>query len=641
MSTQSNGTPTPVVLNNRYRLLAVVASGGMATVYKAQDTLLGRVVAVKIPRDQYAQNPDFARRFREEAQAAANLNHPNIVAVHDVGRDLVNGIDRWYLVMEYVDGQDLKQAIRDSHATGRSYSIEDAIQMFRQISEGVAFAHRRGLVHCDLKPQNVLLTTDGRAKVTDFGIARAYTSAVSERQDLVWGTPQYYSPEQAQGQSPTPASDVYSIGIMLYEALAGRLPFDGRTAADLARQHMTAPPPPLHEINPSVTLQLEGIINRALAKDPAQRYRDADQLARILQSYLQQGQEQTYVGTGPVPTMLGPGTQRPAPPATVSGDPSVMPRANAARSQPAQPRGAPAQTAASATSATTTGERAARGPDLLLILLGTVAILCVLGLVALYAVVLSRLNAPPPVPATPAPPSTATMPGIVATIGPTPTRAPAAVPTPGSVAVPSDLTGRVLDEPLSATLRSVGWTLVVTEVSSTAPERTILGTLPQGGSALSVSGTLTVSVSTGGRFDVKATMPPVVLDSVRFGQEVFAAGQLVSFQVRWQSLGRVGRNMKVFVHVWGPNGSFIQPDDREPRNAGIPAPTSAWATGTIVLDTYDFVVPQNAPRGQYRIEVGMYDPGDNNQRLRVADYGRTPVNSLHPDAVIVRVIEIR
>jgi serine/threonine-protein kinase len=232
---QQNGIPGPTLLNNRYRLLAIIAGGGMATVYKAQDTLLNRIVAIKVPRDRAsignARNAEFERQFREEATSAANLNHPNIVSVYDVGKDVVNGVERQYLVMEFVEGQDLKQAIRNAWATNQAFGVDEAVIVARQVCEGVAFAHRRGLVHCDLKPQNVLLTPEGRVKVADFGIARAFTTSLPEKADVVWGTPQYYAPEQAQGQPPTPASDVYSIGVMLFEMLTGRLPFEGKNAA--------------------------------------------------------------------------------------------------------------------------------------------------------------------------------------------------------------------------------------------------------------------------------------------------------------------------------------------------------------------------------------------------------------------------
>lgn len=647
---QQNGTPGSTLLNNRYRLLAVIAGGGMATVYKAQDTLLNRIVAIKMPRDRAsigdARNAEFERQFREEATSAANLNHPNIVSVYDVGKDVVNGVERQYLVMEFVEGQDLKQGIRNAWATNQPFGVDEAVSIARQICEGVAFAHRRGLVHCDLKPQNVLLTPDGRVKVTDFGIARAFTSSLPEKAEVVWGTPQYYAPEQAQGNPPTPASDVYSIGVMLFEMLTGRLPFEGKNATELARQHMMTPPPAVSALNPNVSLQLENIVNRALSKDPAARYRDADQFAKILAAYLAQGEEKTLGSSAPVQPVSASQFQ-PAPPLT--GASAAQPRAQTAQppvvAKPS-PRAANtgANTATNATSASDAQKNAA-GPDLMLWVLGAIAILCVLGLVALYAVVYGRMTRQPGAASnTPAPVAVATNtlapgvtpPKITVTAPATPTLTP--VPL---VALPLDLIGRVLDEPLSKTLRAVGWTIVTTDTASFAPERQILGMDPPGGSPLSISGTLTLTLSTGGRFDLKVKMPPVQMDAAKFPQEVYARGQRVSFNVRWLALARPQKNYKVFVHVWRPDGQLIQPDDREPRDNGQPAATSSWQAGRVVNDTYEFVIPADAPAGQYRIEAGMYDPSNGNLRLRVTDPGAVSLNPQHPDAVPVRVIEVR
>ena len=642
---QQNGIPGPTLLNNRYRLLAIIAGGGMATVYKAQDTLLNRIVAIKVPRDRAsignARNAEFERQFREEATSAANLNHPNIVSVYDVGKDVVNGVERQYLVMEFVEGQDLKQAIRNAWATNQAFGVDEAVIVARQVCEGVAFAHRRGLVHCDLKPQNVLLTPEGRVKVADFGIARAFTTSLPEKADVVWGTPQYYAPEQAQGNPPTPASDVYSIGVMLFEMLTGRLPFEGKNAAELARQHMTSQPPAVSALNPNVSLQLENIVNRALSKDPAARYRDADQFAKILGAYLAQGDEKTLAGSAPVQPVSASQFQ-PAPP-LATGSAPVQTRATSLQTpQPVKP--SPQVAKPSSTSASEPQKNTA-GPDIMLWLLGALAILCVLGLVALYAVVYGRMTRQPgassntPVPVagvtvTAAPGATA--PKITVTAPATPTLTP-----PPLVALPLDLIGRVLDEPLSKTLRTVGWTVVTTEAVSFAPERQILGMEPPGGSPLSVSGTLTLTLSTGGRADLKVQMPPIEMSNVRFSQEVYSRGQRVSFVMRWLARSRPTKNYKVFIHVWRPDGQFIQPEDREPRNAGQPASTSAWQAGTVVNDTYDFVIPADAPVGQYRVEVGMYDPSNGNARLRVTDPGTTVPNPQHPDAVLVRVIEVR
>ncbi len=250
----------------------------MAIVYRAQDLMLERLVAVKVLREDYSRDPAFQERFRQEARAAANLSHPNIVTMHDVGLD--NG--QLFLVMEYVPGKDLKTLIKQRVR----FSPEEALPLLIQACAGIGYAHRAGLVHCDVKPQNMLVTPDMRLKVADFGIARALSTIIPEEQmDVVWGSPQYFAPEQATGGAPSPASDVYSIGIIMYEMLTGSLPFQSTTDSELARQHIEVEPPVLSEILPEISPLLEQIQKKVLSKEPSQRYRTADQLGRVLMNF--------------------------------------------------------------------------------------------------------------------------------------------------------------------------------------------------------------------------------------------------------------------------------------------------------------------------------------------------------------------
>jgi eukaryotic-like serine/threonine-protein kinase len=266
------------LLNNRYLILDQLGKGGMAIVYRARDTMLERSVAVKVLRENYSRDPAFLDRFRQEAKAAANLSHPNIVTVHDFGLD--NG--QLFIVMEYVPGTDLKTLIKQR---GR-FSQEEAIPLLIQACAGIGYAHRAGLVHCDVKPQNLLVTPDMRLKVTDFGIARALSTIHPEEQsEVIWGSPQYFSPEQASGAAPSPASDVYSLGIIMYEMLTGSLPFHADTAIGLARLHIEAEPVPIAEMLPNISPVLEQILNKVLSKEPSQRYRTADQLGRVLLNF--------------------------------------------------------------------------------------------------------------------------------------------------------------------------------------------------------------------------------------------------------------------------------------------------------------------------------------------------------------------
>lgn len=263
------------LLNGRYQLLEKLGYGGMADVFRARDTVLDRYVAVKVLRRDYSGNDNFQNQFRLEARSAANLSHPNIVTVHDFG--FADGL--LYIVMEYIPGKDLKQLIRER---GR-FSIEEGIPLIVQACAGIGYAHRAGLVHCDVKPHNMLVSKDGRLKVTDFGIARALATILpEERTDIVWGSPLYFSPEQAAGEPPTPASDVYSLGVVMYETLSGTPPFTASTADELARLHISARPIPIREYIPDIPAALEEIIMKVLSKEPSARYRTADQLGRVL-----------------------------------------------------------------------------------------------------------------------------------------------------------------------------------------------------------------------------------------------------------------------------------------------------------------------------------------------------------------------
>ena len=282
-----------VLLNGRYKLLARSGSGGMSFVYKAQDMSLGRVVAVKMLHESLTGDQSFLRRFHQEAHAVANLTHPNIVTVHDIGQDG----NRHYIVMEYVDGITLKEVIREQEQSGRNMPIDRILNLTIQMCAGIGYAHRANLVHCDVKPHNILITPDDRVKVADFGIARAISEASVQQESKVWGTPQYFSPEQAAGESATPASDVYSIGVVMFEMLSGRLPFEAENHTALALKHLREEPPNIIEFNPLVPHQLDRILTKILAKEASGRYRTAGQLGRILTSYQQSSMAQTGLTT--------------------------------------------------------------------------------------------------------------------------------------------------------------------------------------------------------------------------------------------------------------------------------------------------------------------------------------------------------
>jgi beta-lactam-binding protein with PASTA domain/predicted Ser/Thr protein kinase len=262
------------IIDGRYRVISRLGSGGMADVYLAQDQLLGRDVAVKVLHHHFAEDQEFVERFRREASSAAALSHPNIVAIFDRGE--WNGT--YYIAMEYVAGRTLKTIVREHGALDPATAIEIVVQILR----AARFAHRRGVIHRDLKPHNVILDEEGRARVTDFGIARAGASDMTLTGSIM-GTAQYLSPEQAQGLAVTGASDLYSIGVILYELLTGAVPFEGETAVAIAFKQVSAEPAPPSALNPAIPPSLDAIVLRALAKSPAERYADAEELIAALE----------------------------------------------------------------------------------------------------------------------------------------------------------------------------------------------------------------------------------------------------------------------------------------------------------------------------------------------------------------------
>lgn len=347
------------ILNNRYELERKIGEGGMARVYLGRDRRLNRRVAIKVLHEHYASDISFLQRFHHEAQAAAGLRHPCIVNVYDVGQD--GNIH--YIVMEYVEGSDLKSLI----LRNGPLPIDHAVAIAEDVAEGLEAAHRLGMVHRDVKPQNILVSPAGEVKITDFGIAKSSLSTALTETGVTFGTADYLSPEQAQGLAATPRSDIYALGVTLYEMLTGRLPFTGENAVAVAMQHVSVDPPPPRMFNPQIPPRLEALVLAALSKNPEARPASAREFAHMLRAYRTASQEATIVR---------PAMPRPLQPRSAPGPTLTAPVGGAAERTVLPPLRPPGVTQA---------PPAGSGRDLGVFLLGMMFIGLILGVVYLAA----------------------------------------------------------------------------------------------------------------------------------------------------------------------------------------------------------------------------------------------------------------
>ncbi len=276
-------------INDRYQIIKTLGEGGMANVYLAHDNILDRNVAVKVLRGDLASDEKFVRRFQREALSASSLSHPNIVEMYDVGED--DG--QYYIVMEYVDGKTLKQVLKQRG----HLSVTEVVDIMLQVTDGMAHAHDAYIIHRDIKPQNIMMLSNGMIKITDFGVATALNSTQLTQTNSVMGTVHYLPPEQANGKGSTIRSDIYSMGIMMYELLTGLVPYKGESAVEIALKHLKEPLPSVRKANPSIPQSIENVIIKATAKNPKNRYNDARQMHEDLKTALDDSRkdEKRYV----------------------------------------------------------------------------------------------------------------------------------------------------------------------------------------------------------------------------------------------------------------------------------------------------------------------------------------------------------
>jgi serine/threonine-protein kinase len=619
-----------IIFNNRYQILAQIGQGGLAEVYRAQDVALGRLVAVKALRREYVVDPTFLVRFHREAQSAASLTHPNIVAVYDFGQDQ----GRPYIVMEYVPGRDLRTMLQE----GGPLSVDQAVDIGLQICAAVGYAHRAGLVHGDIKPGNVLITPDGRAKVVDFGLARALgESAMDEEGELVWGTPAYFAPEQAAGDQVLPATDVYAIGVILYEMLTGRLPFTGPDI-EVARKHLYETPVPADHVNPRIPARLARIIDVAMNKQPGERFRTADHLRQTLADFRQRVEGQTgYYTPANVPM------SRPAP-ATMTVTPVAQPI----------------------------------GMDWIALTLGFFAVIAVLGLVPLWVTVYRAYVRP----------TSATMPTPTATLAPGQVRVPDVIgmeekdarrviesvglrmevtghanhPTipafaiieqsiragepvaegttvgavisqgPEMVEAPA-LVGKSLGE-AQTQAQAVGFIVETHETWSEQPVGTVVEQDPPAGSLVQSRSLMRLTVSSGTRLPVGASLGgKVLLAAYELPRLDYRPGETLSVTLIWQAMQSPGQGYTVFVHLTRADGSPVTQHDGLPANGT--RPTDTWSPGDQITDAHQLSIPPDTLPGEYWLRVGMYGGAG---RLPVTDPGQ---GTAADDTIVLRSIVVR
>jgi serine/threonine-protein kinase len=640
----------PVVFNDRYQLIKKIGEGGLAEVYQAQDMALGRMVAVKALRPQYTRSPGFLVNFHREAQSAARLSDSYIVAVYDFGQDK----NRPYIVLEWVPGSDLRTLIDEQSAL----PVDQVVEYGIQICSAVGAAHRAGLVHGDLKPGNILITPSNVAKVTDFGLARALGDSAMDEGEVVWGTPAYFAPEQAAGDRVLPATDVYAIGIILYEMLTGRVPFVGVDDQDVARKQIYEAHIPVDQINPRIPEPLARIVDAAMAKNINERFLTADHLREALIMF-KQGSLGASGLHAPISAVVGSPVQS-------VGTPAVPPP------PPPPRRYVPAAQAAARSKKSNI--------DLIMFVLGIIAILAIIGLiplvVAVYAAYVqepansSSSNLPTlapgqirmpyivgleedaarsalqnmglelvveseePHPELPAftiirqsiPPNDPISPG--SQVGVVLSQGPPLIEVP-------DMGGLRYEE-AEQRLKELDLMVQKYEDWSAETPGNVINQDPPAASLVANKTLVTLFVSSGSRVPVGANLGgSILLNAYEIPRIQYKPGELISLTFFWQAVNAPTENYNLFIHLTTPQGGIVSQIDTQPQN-GV-RPTSNWGVGDLIVDPYQLPIPPTTAPGEYQLRIGLYNP-DTNTRLPIFEPGRGQPDNL--GALILRSIQV-
>ncbi len=636
----------PVIFNDRYQLFKKIGEGGLAEVYQAQDMSLGRMVAVKVLREQYTDDPTFLVNFHREAQSAAKLNNAYIVAVYDFGQYQ----NRPYIVLEWIAGPDLRTVINERI----TIMVERAVDYTIQICSAVGAAHRAGLVHGDLKPGNILIAPNSQAKVADFGLARALGESAMDEGEVVWGTPAYFAPEQASGDLVLPATDVYAIGIILYEMVSGRVPFVGVDDQDVARKQLYEAHIPVDRLNPAVPEPLARIIDAAMAKNPNERFLTADHLREALIMY-KQGDLQAIAHNAPISAVVGSPMQEKG---------SAIPTMTPAPSKPyKRPRPLAKKSSVSSNF------------DVIMLLLGIVAIIAVLGLVPLFVAVYStyaptlaandssnleagQVSMPDLVGLDEAAARSAmeNM-GLVLTVEgqePHPTwpafsiirqSVPAgAVVDAGSVVTvvlsqgPSlvelpDMRGMRFEEAEQLLISLDLVTQKYEDWSSEPPGQVVLQDPPPG-SVVANRTLITLFVSSGSRTPVGVNFGnQITLNAYELPRLQYKAGEFINLTFLWQAATALSNDYNFFIRLTTLQGGTVAEIDTQPHGG----PTSSWPTEGVVIDPYQLSIPTTTTPGDYQIRIGFYDL-TTTTRVPIIDPGRVEQDEF--GTLILRTIQI-